>query len=249
MDPTADLALAVELARRAGEQLVELRAGWRGDPARLGAAGDALAQAVLCDALREQRPGDSIFSEEAADEPGRHEAAHVWIIDPLDGTREYAEGRDDWAVHVALWDRVRDGLTVGAVALPGRGIVLASDGTEVAPRPHDGALRIAVSRTRPPAVALAVADALHAELVPMGSAGAKVAAVVLGEVDAYLHAGGMYQWDSAAPVAVARAAGCRSSRLDGSPLRYNELDPMLPDLLVARTEFHAVVMATANSEL
>ncbi len=241
----SDLELARELAAAAGERLTQLRAGWSGDEAELRKAGDAAAQELLAARLTVARPDDSVLSEEAKDDPIRLGADRVWIVDPLDGTREFGEGRHDWAVHVALWERSagpEGDLTVGAVALPGRGLVLGSSG-QVVPEPADGPIRIAVSRTRPPAVAVAVAEALGAELVPMGSAGYKVTAVVLGEVDAYVHGGGQYEWDSAAPVAVARGAGVHTSRLDGSPLRYNRPDPLLPDLVIARAELAAPLLA------
>jgi len=234
-----DLELAVQLARAAGEQLLRLRAT---GSASLGADGDRAAQEILAAGLRASRPGDAVLSEEAADDPARLRADRVWIVDPLDGTREYGEGREDWAVHVALWDRAVDELTAGAVALPAQNIVLASDGTALPPR-ADGPPRIVVSRSRPPAEAHAVAEALGGVLVPMGSAGAKIAAVVLGTVDVYVHSGGQYQWDSAAPVAVARAAGLHTSRVDGSPLRYNRAELSLPDLVVARPEYAEAVLA------
>lgn len=241
-----DLTLAVELAEAAGARLTELRQGWSGDEAGLRKAGDAASQDLLAELLGRARPDDAVLSEEARDNPIRLSADRVWIIDPLDGTREYGEGRHDWAVHVALWERTSAAggdLTVGAVALPGRGVTLSSDGSREIPEPPGQALRIAVSRTRPPAVAVAVAEALGAELVPMGSAGYKVTAVVMGDVDAYVHGGGQYEWDSAAPVAVARAAGVATSRLDGSPLIYNQADPLLPDLVIARAEVAAPLLA------
>ena len=171
-----------------------------------------------------------MLSEESPDPGARHTADRVWIVDPLDGTREYGEaGRTDWAVHVALWERGE--LACGAVALPARG-ALRSSRTPVRPRAQERVRRIAVSRTRPPAWADPVAEQLGAVLVGMGSAGAKVDAVLRGEVDAYIHDGGQYEWDSAAPVAVARAAGLHASRVDGSALRYNQPDPWAPDLLV-----------------
>jgi 3'(2'), 5'-bisphosphate nucleotidase len=241
-----DLTLAVELADAAGARLTALRRDWTGDEAGLRKAGDAASQDLLAALLAKARPDDAVLSEEARDNPVRLEADRVWILDPLDGTREYGEGRHDWAVHVALWERAAaDGgeLTVGAVALPGRGVTLSSGGTGEIPEPPGSVLRIAVSRTRPPAVAVAVAEALGAELVPMGSAGYKVTAVVMGDVDAYVHGGGQYEWDSAAPVAVARAAGIATSRLDGSPLRYNQPDPLLPDLVIARSEVAAPLLA------
>jgi 3'(2'), 5'-bisphosphate nucleotidase len=227
-----DAALARLLADEAGRLLLDVRAAAGfADPAALRAAGDRSAHELLVARLAELRPGDAVLSEEGTDDPARLAADRVWIVDPLDGTREFAEeGRTDWAVHVALWER--GALTAGAVALPARGVTLATDAPPVRPDPAGGTLRLAVSRSRPPAIARALADRLGAELVPMGSAGVKVSAVVLGDVDAYVHAGGQYEWDSAAPVAVARAAGLHTSRLDGSPLRYNQSDPLLPDLVV-----------------
>jgi 3'(2'), 5'-bisphosphate nucleotidase len=203
----------------------------------LGDEGDRLAQALIAERLRAERPDDAVLSEEAADDHARLGAERVWIIDPLDGTREFTEPpRDDWAVHVALWERGE--LVVGAVALPGRSVLLATP--DVGPPPPseapDGRLRIVVSRSRPPAFAAAVAADVGADLVELGSAGAKTITVVLGEFDAYLHAGGQYEWDSAAPVAVAQAAGLHCSRIDGTRLAYNQPDPYLPDLLVCRPE-------------
>jgi len=182
-----------------------------------------------------------VLSEEAADDPIRLRSSRVWIVDPLDGTREFSElGRADWAVHVALWS---DGeLVAGAVALPAQGVTLATPEIPALP-PPPAVPRIVVSRTRPPAVALRVRDELGGTLVEMGSAGAKVAAVVQGHAEVYVHAGGQYEWDSAAPVAVARAAGLHTSRIDGSELRYNQADLLLPDLLVCRPEFAVVALA------
>jgi 3'(2'), 5'-bisphosphate nucleotidase len=240
-DPS-DAALAAALARSAGDRLRRLRSELAGlSPDELKARGDAEAQGVLAAGLAAARPRDAVLSEEAADDRARLDAARVWIIDPLDGTREFSEGRADWAVHVALW---QDGeLTAGAVALPGLDVVLTSDPASVVPRRNGGAPpRMAVSRSRPPAVATQVADAMGAELVAMGSAGFKVAAVIRGEVDLYVHGGGQYEWDSAAPVAVAQAAGLHASRLDGSPLRYNQPDPYLPDLVVCRPDLRQQVL-------
>jgi 3'(2'), 5'-bisphosphate nucleotidase len=240
-----DVAVAERAARAAAGILVELRSGaLTGRP--LGDAGDAAAEQAIVDALVRERPGDVIFSEEAADDGRRLGADRVWIVDPLDGTREYGEaGRSDWAVHVALWEQGE--LTAAAVALPALGELLVTDpALRVPPRP-EGPVRIAVSRTRPPAVADAVAAALDGVLVPLGSAGYKTVAVARGEVDAYVHAGGMYQWDSAAPVAVARAAGLTTCRLDGSPLVYNDPDPSLPDLLVCRPELAGPILAAVRS--
>jgi 3'(2'), 5'-bisphosphate nucleotidase len=196
-------------------------------------------------ALADARPADAVLSEEGADDQRRLQAERVWIVDPLDGTREFSEpGRPDWAVHVALWE---DGeLAAGAVALPAQGLTLATP--DVAPPPvTPGAARIVVSRTRPPAIALRVREQLDGALVEMGSAGAKVAAVVQGLADVYVHAGGQHEWDSAAPVAVARAAGLHTSRIDGSALVYNQADSVLPDLLVCRPEYADAVLAAINS--
>jgi len=239
-----DVALAAGAARAAAAVLVRLRdSGLTGGP--LGDAGDAAAQRAILAVLTAERPDDVVFSEEAADDPRRLSADRVWIVDPLDGTREYGDPeRHDWAVHVALW---ADGeLTAAAVALPALGEMHVTDPAPGAPAPTDG-VRIAVSRSRAPAVATTVADALGGELVLLGSAGYKTLAVVRGEVDAYVHAGGMYQWDSAAPVAVARAAGLTTCRLDGSPLVYNDPEPWLPDLVVCRPELAEPILAAVRS--
>ena len=185
-----------------------------------------------------------MLSEEGIDNPIRLTAERVWIVDPLDGTREFSElGRDDWAVHVALWQAGE--LVAGAVALPAQGVTLATPNVADPPAAPANP-RIVVSRTRPPAIALAVRDALNGMLVEMGSAGAKVASVVQGLADVYVHAGGQYEWDSAAPVAVARAAGLHTSRIDGSPLEYNRPDPLLPDLIVCRPELAEAVLSVTR---
>jgi 3'(2'), 5'-bisphosphate nucleotidase len=240
-----DVRVAAAAARAAAATLTELR--HRGDLTGrpLGDAGDAGAQQAIAATLAEHRPDDVVFSEEAADDRRRLAADRVWIVDPLDGTREYGEGRHDWAVHVALWQGGE--LVAAAVALPGLDEVLLTDPPPVVPPRPDGAVRIAVSRSRPPAEASVVAEALGAQLVPMGSAGYKTVAVARGEVDAYVHSGGQYQWDSAAPVAVARAAGLTTCRLDGSPLVYNEPDPSLPDLVVCRPELAQTLLAAITS--
>jgi 3'(2'), 5'-bisphosphate nucleotidase len=238
-----DAQLAAALALEAGQRLRRLRRELTSlAPVELKARGDAEAQRVLSAGLAAARPSDAVLSEEAADDHARLRAKRVWIVDPLDGTREFSEGRDDWAVHVALWEE--GALVAGAVALPGLDVVLTSDPAPTIPRRDDRSpLRMAVSRSRPPAIATRVAEALGADLVAMGSAGFKVAAVVRGEADLYVHGGGQYEWDSAAPVAVARAAGLHASRLDGSPLNYNQSDPFLPDLVVCRPEVAAQVLA------
>ncbi|CAJ1495445.1 3'(2'),5'-bisphosphate nucleotidase CysQ [[Mycobacterium] kokjensenii] len=240
-----DHQLAAHLAAEAGRLLL----GVRDELADAGeaerkAAGDRRSHEFLMAALAVERPEDAVLSEEGADDPVRLRSDRVWIVDPLDGTREFSElDRDDWAVHVALWQSGE--LTAGAVALPARGMTLATPSVP-APPEHQGAPRIAVSRSRPPAVAETVRERLDAVLVPMGSAGVKVASVVQGTADVYVHAGGQYEWDSAAPVAVARAAGLHTSRIDGSPLIYNRPDPLLPDLLVCRPEYAEAVLAAIN---
>jgi len=240
-----DVRIAARAARAAAEVLVELRAGGLEGRA-LGDAGDAGAQQAILGVLTAERPDDVVFSEEATDDRRRLSADRVWIVDPLDGTREYGDPeRHDWAVHVALWSAGE--LTAAAVGLPALGEVHVTDPAPAVPPGTGDGPRIAVSRTRAPAVATTVADALGGKLVPLGSAGYKVLAVVRGEVDAYVHAGGMYQWDSAAPVAVARAAGLTTCRLDGSPLVYNEPDPWLPDLVVCRPALAGPILAAVRS--
>ena len=231
----SDVQVAERAARAAADVLLSLRAQGDLTGRALGDAGDAAAQQAILASLGADRPADVVFSEEAVDDARRLQADRVWIVDPLDGTRESGEpGRHDWAVHVALWSG--GDLTAAAVALPGLGEVLLTDPAPVLPSRDSGQVRIAVSRSRPPAEASAVAAVLDAELVPLGSAGYKTVAVARGEVDAYVHSGGQYQWDSAAPVAIARAAGLFTCRLDGSPLVYNDPDPWLPDLVVCRPE-------------
>ncbi len=229
---------AARIAAAAGNVLLELRSrmsaeGFTGKA--LKDAGDQAANTVILRSLLEAHPGDAVLSEESADTEARLTATRTWIVDPLDGTREFSEPpRDDWAVHVALV--IDNQPVVGAVALPARGTTLHTGNDLSLPPAHDGPVRIAVSRTRPPALAHFLAERMGAVLVPMGSAGVKVTAVVTGEADIYVHGGGQYEWDSCAPVAVARAAGAHTSRLDGSGLVYNQANPYLPDLLICRPE-------------
>ena len=237
-----DHELAALLASEAGRLLLDVRTEFADASAEdRKAAGDKRSHDFLMAALAAERPGDAVLSEEGVDDPVRLSAQRVWIVDPLDGTREFSElDRTDWAVHVALWEAGE--LVAGAGALPAQDITLATPSV-AAPPPSPAVPRIVVSRTRPPAVALAVKEALGGELVEMGSAGAKVASVVQGLSDVYVHAGGQYEWDSAAPVAVARAAGLHTSRIDGSPLIYNQRDSKLPDLIVCRPELAEAVLA------
>jgi 3'(2'), 5'-bisphosphate nucleotidase len=238
---TDDVELAGRLAGTALKVLIALREDGTLSGKPLGAAGDATANAFLVRALAEARPDDGVLSEEEKDSELRLSKSRVWVIDPLDGTREYGEGRDDFAVHVALCIDGRP--DIAAVAM--------TDGvrTTADPRPlpaHGGTPRLVVSRSRPPEVAEKCAAAIGAELVPMGSAGAKVLAVVKGEVDAYVHAGGQYEWDSAAPVGVALAAGLHCTRIDGSPLVYNQPDVLLPDLHICRPEHAEKLLAACR---
>ena len=245
MRSESDAEIAAQAASLAGELLLQLRHGAATDTPTdseaLRTAGDRDANRAIMKLLANERPEDSLLSEEAADDPRRLIAERVWIIDPLDGTREFGEQdsagvwRDDFAVHVALWER-GNGLTLGVVGLPARGVIYSSDARTVVPPSPAGPLRIAVSRTRPPGFIAALESAGSAKLLPMGSAGVKVMAVVSGEADAYIHAGGQYQWDSAAPVAVALAAGLVATRLDGSPLKYNVPELLLPDLVVCHPD-------------
>src|ERR1700734_3469666 len=272
-----DHGLARELAGEAGRRLLELRAGggFSGEPDLLRKAGDRQSHEFLTAELARRRPGDVVLSEEGADDPARLTAERVWIVDPLDGTREFGEpGRTDWAVHVALWERREaqgaGDLTAGAVALPAQGHVLSTldppaphrcDIEPVIPAPMShrvgpvgstgaptGRLRVVVSRTRAPRFVQDISELISVELVPWGSAGAKVAAVVRGEADAYIHGGGFYEWDTAAPVAGARAAGLHASRIDGSALAYNQVDLLMPDILVCRPAL-AGPLLEANREV
>lgn len=234
-----DAELAAHLAHVAGRILLEVRDSGLISGKALGDAGDKTANQFLCHALREQRPDDGLLSEEEKDSAERLSKSRVWIVDPVDGTREYGEARTDWAVHVAL---AIDGKPeIGAVGLPGLGIVLRSDQPSALPT-ATAKPRMVVSRTRPAKEAVAVAEQIGAELVPMGSAGAKAMAVVRGEAEIYLHTGGQYEWDSCAPAAVAAAHGLHVSRIDGSPLLYNQSDVYMPDLLICRPEWASRVL-------
>ncbi|MBG0561576.1 3'(2'),5'-bisphosphate nucleotidase CysQ [Actinoplanes aureus] len=270
--PVIDAAFARWLADRAGQVLLQVRdeMGYA-DPKALKAAGDQAAHDLLRAELARWRPADAVLSEEdeharvawrdgeqTSVRPDRLGASRVWIVDPLDGTREFSEeGRTDWAVHVALWTADSSNpscLAAGAVAMPAQHCTLATDKPPAyPPMPLEsatgGAIRIAASRTRPPAFVTALAEEIGAELVPMGSAGVKIAAVISGEADAYVHAGGQYEWDSAAPAAVALATGLHASRLDGSPLAYNQADPKLPDLVVCRKDLAPRLLAAIQRHL
>ncbi len=251
----SDVGLAAALAAAAGELLLAVRADSGLSGRELGDVGDRRSDDFLQEQLAQLRPDDAVLSEESTDDLARLTASRVWIVDPVDGTREYGTpGHADWAVHVGLWERGAGGPAqlLGAVALPALGVTYSSDPAPVDPTvgiapPRTGRARVVVSGSRPPAFSEAVALALDAELVAVGSAGAKAMAVVRGEADAYVHAGGQYEWDSAAPVAVARAKGLWCSRIDGSPLEYNQRDTYLPDLVVCRPELADRVLAAITS--
>ena len=259
----ADAVLAAELARAAGRMLMTLRAEMGfDDPRALRDEGDRRSHELITAALADRRPGDAVLSEEGKDDLGRLTADRVWIVDPLDGTREFGEpGRTDWAVHVALWAAGGTGsragevpgraapagdLVAAAVALPAAGLVFCTEPPPVPAPPAGGPARIVASRSRAPAVVDEVTSALAGQKLTLGSAGAKAMAILRGEADVYVHAGGLYEWDSAAPVAVARAAGLHPSRIDGSPLIYTARDPLLPDLLVCRAEYVRDVLAVTR---
>jgi 3'(2'), 5'-bisphosphate nucleotidase len=251
--PATDAGFARWLAGRAGDLLVGLRADLGfADADALRAAGDLRSNELIQAELARWRAGDAVLSEESPDVALRLSAERVWIVDPLDGTREFGEpDRVDWAVHIGLWQRVgpaadsRGRLVAGAVALPAQHRILGTDVPPPPVPPADGRrpIRVAVSRTRPPALLAGLVEDLHAQPVPLGSAGAKIAAVVTGEVDAYVHAGGQYEWDSAAPVAVAIATGLHASRIDGTGLEYNQVNPWLPDLVVCRKDLASRLVA------
>ncbi|MDH2428735.1 inositol monophosphatase family protein [Sphaerisporangium sp. TRM90804] len=246
-----DHALAADLATEAGTRLLDLRSSMgHADSAALRKAGDREAHLYLTESLARLRPSDCVLSEEGTHDerldPRRATAERVWIIDPLDGTREFGEeGRADWAVHVALWQRGDDGgaLAAGAVALPAQGKTLTTAAPPTLAAPREGRVRIAVSRTRPPEFVRKLAFLIGADLVPIGSAGAKIAAVLTGQVEAYVHGGGQYEWDSAAPAAVALAAGAHASRIDGSALAYNQSNPSLPDIVVCLPDLAPTLLA------
>ncbi len=245
-----DPELAVRLATQAGYGLVALRERLIADGAHMWQVmdgGDTASQRFITDELRRLRPDDAVLSEEGLEDPRRFTIDRVWIIDPLDGTREFGEpGRSDWAVHVALW--VNGGFTAGAVSLPAFDVTFATDPPPVVPPSDRERPRLVTSRSRAPYAAAVVAHALDAEAVRLGSAGAKAMSVVNGETDIYVHDGGMYQWDSAAPAAVALAAGLHVSRIDGSPIVYNDRDPWLPDLIVCRPEWAQPVLSALWDE-
>jgi 3'(2'), 5'-bisphosphate nucleotidase len=242
-----DAALAADVARDAGKLLLAVREeiGFD-DPYDLGDAGDKRANVLILDRLARDRPADAVLSEEAVDDLSRVHADRVWIVDPVDGTREFSwPGREDWAVHVALWQRnggPDGGITDAAVALPARREVYRTDTVSPPPPRSAGPIRITASASRPPAVLWRLRDRMDIQMVRIGSAGAKAMAVVRGDVDAYIHAGGQWEWDSAAPAGVVQAAGLHASRLDGSPMIYNRRDPYLPDFLMCRAELADVLL-------
>ncbi|HEX6394309.1 MAG TPA: 3'(2'),5'-bisphosphate nucleotidase CysQ [Acidimicrobiales bacterium] len=252
VDSSDDAVLAGQLADRAGRLLLEVRGSWSGpDPKELGRTGDRESNKLILAELARIRPADAILSEESADDSGRITSERVWIIDPLDGTREFTmPGRTDWAVHVALWE-AKKGITAAAVATPALNNQVYVSGVAHAQtvRPERAGPLILVSDSRPPAFAGKVAATIGGQVTPMGSAGAKAMAVLRGDADAYVHAGGQWEWDSAAPVGVLLAAGMHASRLDGSPLLYNQPHPYLPDLVMCRADLAPALLEALEDEL
>jgi 3'(2'), 5'-bisphosphate nucleotidase len=248
----SDAELAGRLAGIAGQLLLEIRSSWSGeDPKELGRIGDRESNRLILSELARSRPGDAVLSEESADDQRRLEAERVWIIDPLDGTREFTmPGRTDWAVHVALWEAGK-GITAAAVGMPAldNDVYVTGSATAGTPAPDRPAPLILVSDSRPPAFAPKVAAALGGRTMPMGSAGAKAMAVLRGDADAYLHSGGQWEWDSAAPVGVVLAAGMHASRIDGSPLLYNQANPYLPDLVMCAADLAPALLEALEAEL
>ncbi|MDJ0395698.1 3'(2'),5'-bisphosphate nucleotidase CysQ [Rhodococcus sp. G-MC3] len=230
-----DAIFAADVAQEAGQLLLEVKSAATETGRELGRLGDTRANTYILGRLARDRPGDAVLSEESADDSARLGAERVWIIDPLDGSREYGmNGRSDWAVHVGLWEAGK-GMTASAVAQPAVATVYSTADVR-APAPQSGRPKLIVSGSRPPYYIDALAADVHGEVVTMGSAGAKAMAVVRGDADAYVHSGGQWEWDSAAPVGVALAAGLHCSRIDGTPLLYNQAHPYLPDLLICRPE-------------
>lgn len=246
MSARTDQALAEAVAERAGALLLSVReeafASGAATGKALGELGDRRANELILSDLRQERPADNVLSEESVDDLTRVDADRVWIIDPLDGSREYGlPGRTDWAVHVGLWERGQE-ISAAAVALPAQGVVVGAS-TRTGPGPRPDRPRLLVSDSRPPAFVPELCALTGLTATPMGSAGAKAMAVVRGQADAYVHAGGQWEWDSAAPVGVALAHGLHASRVDGSPLRYNQPRPYLPDLLICRPELAEPILA------
>ena len=243
-----DQQLASRVATEAGAMLVELRDELVAEGIHywdLKDEGDVAGHRHIMSALTDARPDDVILSEEAADNRRRLSAERVWIIDPIDGTNEFAEHpRHDWAIHIALWEAGE--LTAASVALPTLGITFDASPAAVVPPSTRAKPLLVTSRSRNPYCAVMVANALGCDVARLGSAGAKAMAVVMGEADIYVHDGGMYQWDSAAPSAVAKAAGLHVSRIDGSPLKYNQESLWLPDFLVCRTELAEPALNALN---
>jgi 3'(2'), 5'-bisphosphate nucleotidase len=246
LDNAEEARAAALIASHAGKLLILARSSGLLQGKALGAVGDAISNAFITRIVRETHPEDGMLSEEDKDDESRLQKRRVWVIDPLDGTREFSENRDDWAVHVAL---VIDGVPAAcAVGLPSLDLTFCSADPPPIPPAPSGRPRILVSRTRPPEVAMKVADLLGGELIHMGSAGAKAMAILRGEAHAYIHSGGQFEWDSAAPAGVAAAAGLHVSRIDGSPLRYNQPDPYLPDLIICRPELTGAIMKALAAE-
>ncbi len=242
-----DRQLALDVSEKAAQNLLRIRReGFlKGESGRaLSDVGDRISEEIIRSMIESERPDDAILSEEQMTEDQRRfYAERVWIIDPLDGSREFGtEANADWAIHVALWNRSQsdtNGFHEGKIALsvvtiPATGETYTSFWTQKRDYDIETPIRIVVSNTRAPEWLSDLGAYLNVTLLPRGSAGVKAMEVVAGRADAYVHSGGQYEWDSAAPVGVSLAAGLHASRLDGTPLRYNQPDPYLPDLVICK---------------
>lgn len=248
-----DSELSRDVAIEAGRLLLDLRATYGDlDPAdvdtanRLRKEADRASHLLIADRISAARPDDVILSEEGKDDPARLVADRVWIVDPLDGTFEFGQGRSDFAVHIVLW--VRDALSptgarlvASTVELPAQGLTRTDiDTPDVSfALPTDRPIRIVASRSRAPkwlpdAVAV-LADRMgrEVEVIDVGSVGAKVNEILCGRADAYVHDTGFYEWDVAAPYAVAHRYGLHASHVGGEPIRFNQDPPYVTSLLVS----------------
>lgn len=251
-----DHELAAELAAAAGRQLLELRAQYsvpdEAAARALAKLADQLANDWLLQQLAELRPDDAVLSEEAEDDLARVQAQRVWIIDPVDGTYEFARRLADFAVHVALWDNSAGSFTAAAVAVPDHGAVWATDSAAAAIESDRTQLTV-VSSTREPKPVLAklqvelsnIAAALGyagVEFRTLGSVGGKVHQLLAGHADVYLSTTGFWEWDAAAPAAVAQQQGFQVTDLQGAALRFNQVPPRVSSFVVAKPQLHEFVI-------
>ena len=278
---TNDAELARDVAQAAGQRLIALRrdfgpvdAADRDQIRALRDAADRASHEFILSRLNAERPDDAVLSEEGHDGLERDTAHRVWIVDPLDGTSEFGQGRADFAVHVALWQRDDSAgpgtarLVAGCIDLPAQRVTYSSadsgafasaradtDSDLTVHRPG-APVRVVVSRTRPPALAIdpeRLAAALEVanieigavDVLRVGSVGAKVAELLGGRADLYLHDSGFYEWDVAAPLIVAEHYGLRACHLNGTTITFNHRPPWVKDLVVGKPELVAAVVATS----